>query len=546
MAGETTPLLGTRETEPELKKKQPRLGWLSFEPTWPVMIAGLLISASFGLTQTPILYAFRQMVCEDYYSHHPPYAGSGDSCNVPAVNSGKDAQFAILGSCTVFFAISNLVFTGWQMRNLGPKKALLVQNFFPVIRVLTQSVAISIGGATGITLFQLGQAITILGGPAGYILVLNTILSELIEQAQRTSMFGKLQGYILVGNAMGFLGGGVVSDRFGVVSPFRLGAICLSATLVFCATCVPPVSLKKDERAPTTNRRNAVVASFVDPLLALGPQKLRLKNGTITTHYGVTILAVGIFVGVLATGYVAQLLQQYSMDVFDFDASKNSALMALTLVVRGLFLMFIFPIIISSGRKWFDSTSQQQPQAAEQDAETVIPTHPLDMDPTPQLVSTEEEPVQAPPAPPTAQSGHFDLFFLRYSYLVDAVITMCAAFISDGWQFYLMAVLLPLASGSYAASKGVLTEMIPESQKADALAGMTLVESLASVSTLGLFGAVFSSLVEIGKAHLTFYLNAAIALLAIIILLFSRYPAEDSKLIEQEEEEQPSEEPVAA
>lgn len=50
--------------------------------------------------------------------------------------------------------------------------------------------------------------------------------------------------------------------------------------------------------------------------------------------------------------------------------------------------------------------------------------------------------------------------------------------------------------------------MVPESQKTDALAGMTLIESLATVSTMGLFGAVFSYLVNLDKAYLTFYLNA--------------------------------------
>lgn len=450
MAAETTPLLGTQASS-EAKKEEPVPGWISMTPTWAVFIGGLLISASFGVTQTPILYAFRQMVCEDYYRHNPPYTGTGDRCeDNRAIESGAIAQYAILGSCTVFFAITNLFITGWQMRTLGPKTALLLRNFFPIVRVSLQFLAIGIGGATGITIFQAGQAVSIVGGPAGYILVLNTIMAEIVEQAQRTSMFGQLQGCIMLGNAIGFLVGGIVSDQFGVDSPFRLSAICLAATWVFCALCVPSITLNQSDAAKkkTANnlRSNAFVAAFIDPIRALGPQKLRLSNGTITIHYGTTILAAGIFVGVLATAYVGQLLQQYSMSAFHFEASQNSALMALTLVVRGLFLMFIFPVIISRGRKWFDK-SIPPTSAATRDAEAIIPTHPADLDPAPPLVSAVEEPVQAPAAPPTPESGEFDLFFLRYSYLVDGVLTMCAAFISEGWQFYLRkSVLLKMVN----------------------------------------------------------------------------------------------------
>ncbi|KXJ88392.1 hypothetical protein Micbo1qcDRAFT_150861 [Microdochium bolleyi] len=552
MAGETTPLLGEHPpkpsptaTTPEPTEQQPKSAWISFPPTFAICLAGFLISASFGLTQTPIQYAFEQMVCEDYYAKHPAYVGDGDRCHLKAISSRSSAQYAILCMCTIFFGIANLFFTGWQMRTLGAKKALLLQNFFPVLRVTAQSIAISIGGGLGIILMQLGQSISIVGGPAGYILVLNTILADIVEQSQRTNMFGMLQGYCMLGNAVGFLAGGVVSDRFGVVSPFRLGAASLAATLVFCTLCVPHVDLRKDEAGlakKNRNKSNAFVASFVEPIRALRPQKLRLADGRIVTHYGVPLLAVGIFVGVLATGFVGNLLQQYSMYVFYFDASRNSSLMALSLIVRGLFLMFLFPIIISWGRKWFDRTIPSG--ETEPEPETVIPTEPLDFDPIPPPVATQEEPAQPPPPAPSAESGHFDLFFLRYSYLVDAAITTCAAFITDDWQFYLMAVLLPLASGSYAASKGVLTEMIPESRKVDALQGMTLVESLATVSTLGLFGGIFSSLLDVGKAHLTFFANAAIAILAIAILLCSRFPPEGSEVLEDEDEEEGEDSPI--
>ena len=81
------------------------------------------------------------------------------------------------------------------------------------------------GGQAGIWIIQLTQVITILGGPAGYMcvahgaqlpvssrltvslisLVVNTIAGEIVEPIQRTALFGKLQGCIMLGVAIGLL-----------------------------------------------------------------------------------------------------------------------------------------------------------------------------------------------------------------------------------------------------------------------------------------------------------------------------------------------------
>lgn len=70
------------------------------------------------------------------------------------------------------------------------------------------------------------------------------------------------------------------------------------------------------------------------------------------------------------------------------------------------------------------------------------------------------------------------------------------------------AFLLPFGSGSAPAAKGVITDMCSESQRADALNAVTLVENIARLSTQGLFGFVFSSLSGVGKAYITFFCNA--------------------------------------
>jgi hypothetical protein len=68
--------------------------------------------------------------------------------------------------------------------------------------------------------------------------------------------------------------------------------------------------------------------------------------------------------------------------------------------------------------------------------------------------------------------------------------------------------LLPFASGSAPAAKGVMMEMCSPSKRTDAMNALTLIENIGRLATQGLFGFVFAALAEIGKPHLTFFVNA--------------------------------------
>lgn len=70
------------------------------------------------------------------------------------------------------------------------------------------------------------------------------------------------------------------------------------------------------------------------------------------------------------------------------------------------------------------------------------------------------------------------------------------------------AFVLPFASGSAPAARGVMTEMCAASDRADALSALTLVENVARLSTQGLFGFVFAALSLVKKSYLTFFCNA--------------------------------------
>ncbi len=111
------------------------------------------------------------MVCEVYYGKHGPFDGYGDRCNLNEIAAGTAVQFSILGMSTTFCGTWNLFVSGWQVKRWGPRTALVLQTSIPAIRVATQIVGLWFGGQTGIWIIQSTQVITILGGPAGYMLV---------------------------------------------------------------------------------------------------------------------------------------------------------------------------------------------------------------------------------------------------------------------------------------------------------------------------------------------------------------------------------------
>jgi hypothetical protein len=100
---------------------------------------------------------------------------------------------------------------------------------------------------------------------------------------------------------------------------------------------------------------------------------------------------------------------------------------------RALFLTLAFPRIIASGRKWYTTSSEPPPE-----------THIVDRPPTStvahegQTVTGEAEEPALPPEPTDVDHGsQFDLVFVRWSMIVDALLTAMTMFASEAWHMYL-------------------------------------------------------------------------------------------------------------
>ncbi|KAM0553274.1 hypothetical protein ACHAPJ_007564 [Fusarium lateritium] len=357
---------------------------------------------------------------------------------------------------------------------------------------------------------------------------------EVVEPIRRTAVFGQLQGAIMLGQGIGYFTGGIIGDAIDIRAPFDVACISFILSTLYVWTSLPYISPESMSNGAKPGQQG--VSGFLAPLKILTPQKLRLADGRVKKHLGVIFLCSGIFLGVLATGYAPLLIQMYATAAFNFNQGDNGWLMSEFAFMRSFFLILLFPRIIAWGRGRVISSSANSINEAEEAPTQHIPTTAGEFDAT-LGEQADHEPYEAPTHNKEDEGSLFDLVFLRWSLVVDGALTTVAAFATRPWHIYLSAFLLPFGSGSAPAAKGVITQMCPDSQRADALNAVTLVENVARLATQGLFGFIFASLAEVGKAYATFFCNAAIALLATGVLMLSNFPPVGSTLVDKHDEE---------
>lgn len=504
---------------------------------WPwhtkylVLLCSFITSLSFGVTQVPLLYVFRLMTCDAYYETHPSPSlavdgtqtapsiwltllaeGTGvqtsarDRCSIHAIESSTALSISLLGASTTVFGLLNLFLTGSLIKKIGLKPTLLLNTFFPALRLLVQNIGVMVWGSTGIIIVQASQIMTIIGGPSGYMLVLNTFVTEVVEYEGRTAALGRLTGSMMFGSAAGFLLGGWLAEAFGMLAPFRLtlGLFLFAGVYVFlCLPHIPPSEITDRRASEGGNKKKGAkgLARFFGPLAVFAPKKFVLEGGEIRTEYGSFLLAWGTFLGILATGYLPTLLQLYATDVFDFGTKANGWLIFMYSMLRGVFLTFAFPKLISMGRKW---TSKREDEARQAKAETGERQPLIGEDNGGMGTDAQDKPKQ--------QAFHFDLTYARFSLVADGLLTLLCSFVREGWQMYLVAAVLPFAAGTSSAAKGTILQMVgssaTSSERTDALTGVSLVENMARLSTTFAFGVVFAGFAAIGRTELVFTCNA--------------------------------------
>jgi MFS family permease len=448
---------------------------------------------------------------------------------------------SLLGASTTVFGTLNLFLTGSLIKRIGVKPTLMTQILFPAVRLLVQNVGVEVWGSRGIIIIQLSQIVSVIGGPSGYLLALNTFITEVVDYEERTAALGRLSGSMFFGSAVGFLLGGIAGESFGIKAPFRL---TLMLFLLVCAYVfaflphIPPAEKTEDDtNSLKAKKSTSAFGKFFGPLTVFAPRKFITKDGVVRTEYGAFLLAWGVYLGILATGYLVTLLQLYATNIFDFGTKQNGALIFMYSMLRGVFLTFAFPKLIAIGRK---VTSKRE----ERERSTSGDATPTEREPLLSASQNGSARNSKDVEPQQERTFAFDLTYTNFSLIADGLLTLLCSFVREGWQMYLVAAILPFAAGTGSAAKGTVLQMVgssaTSSERTDALAGVSLVENIARLSTTSIFGIIFAAFASIGRTELVFACNAAVALIGFVVLLFARFPPEGSRRLDQKDESTPS------
>lgn len=110
--------------------------------------------------------------------------------------------------------------------------------------------------------------------------------------------------------------------------------------------------------------------------------------------------------------------------------------------MRSIFLVLIFPRAIGWGRR-FMANRRSKPVPTNEEAESptseasrLLPTEPAQFE-APTGAQIVEEPVIAPKKQDQEGDTRFDLIFLRWSLMVDGLLTTISAFATQPWHIYL-------------------------------------------------------------------------------------------------------------
>lgn len=167
-------------------------------------------------------------------------------------------------------------------------------------------------------------------------------------------------------------------------------------------------------------------------------------------------------------------------------------------------MTFAFPRLIALGRKLTAKTEEHASGATDTEEAGASEQEPLLGAKTYQASTTEvdkDKDKDKDTKPEKERTYTFDLTYTRFSLLADGLLTLLCALVRRGWQMYLVATVLPFAAGTGSASKGTILQMIGSSagssERTDALAGISLVENIARLSTSKLH----SLLVTLMMAH---------------------------------------------
>lgn len=93
--------------------------------------------------------------------------------------------------------------------------------------------------------------------------------------------------------------GGLSGEAFGIRSPFFIGLALMISSTVYSAIFLPYIKPAGVTKGSASSQKG--FASMMGPTRMLLPQTWRSPDGRVQKHWGVPLLALGVFLGVVST-----------------------------------------------------------------------------------------------------------------------------------------------------------------------------------------------------------------------------------------------------
>jgi predicted MFS family arabinose efflux permease len=93
--------------------------------------------------------------------------------------------------------------------------------------------------------------------------------------------------------------GGFIGDTFGIQMPFQVAFCSFLLASIYARLALPYIS-PESMNGDAKNSNGRSVSGIFTPLRILVPQRLQLAGGKVVKHYGVLLLCLGVFLGVVS------------------------------------------------------------------------------------------------------------------------------------------------------------------------------------------------------------------------------------------------------
>lgn len=490
----------TSETEPLLQPQQTEdanIGPLKVSPVTLIFPVVLVYRLAMLLPSTTTFYMLKQFACRLWYVLHdpdaiPPGGLSDEQCAIPPVQrmfSGMLTFVAIMdgvGSVVGYSALS--FFSSRHGRKPVMLAMLALASCYGASLVLSTLVP---PGAPELALLALWLLALSLASPPVFGFLANMFVVDTTPAAARTAGMSAQSGWSILGGAVSFSLGGLITKRADNV----LVVYCLSAGMLAALGAyvffVVPESFTRDRREALRRQRaeaqrasgssswRRLVAPF-EPLKQFRPAR---NPRTGRRNWRLFYCAVHIFAAQLADAYGAVSIVLYLTARFDYKPSETGYVLTTLSLVDVFTLTVVLPLLVRRVLRPFY--------------------------------------LRPKPNGSTDTSDRLDVHIAVASWCVNAAAYVLLGAVHTRAAQIGAVVLLGFGSGGGPVARSLVVATVHPLKQGDALGAVEMVSSLGTLLSPVVMGSVMTATIST-LPQVVFWVHGAIVVSAAMVLFLVR------------------------